>query len=210
MLDALRPGSYFINTARAEVVDQAALYEAVRDRGIRAGLDVFAGEPSGGTGTVDDRIFELDGVIGTHHIGASTEQAQQAIADETVRIIREYAQTGRVPNVVNLGEEESRDPPAGRASLRPRRRALGGLQPAQARGHQRPGDGEHRFRGGGRRRRPHPPRPGPAAAGPGRHAGGFAGHYRVERVEAVVCERGRVLVSHGDTMLEWKHVACPR
>jgi D-3-phosphoglycerate dehydrogenase len=105
VLDALRPGSYFINTARAEVVDQAALYEAVRDRGIRAGLDVFAGEPSGGTGAVADRIFELDGVIGTHHIGASTDQAQQAIADETVRIIREYVQTGRVPNVINLAKK---------------------------------------------------------------------------------------------------------
>jgi D-3-phosphoglycerate dehydrogenase len=105
VLLALRPGSYFINTARAEIVDQTALYEAVRDRSIRVGLDVFAGEPSGGTGTVEDRIFELDGVIGTHHIGASTEQAQQAIADETVRIIRDYVQTGRVPNVINLAKK---------------------------------------------------------------------------------------------------------
>jgi D-3-phosphoglycerate dehydrogenase len=105
VLDALRPGSYFINTARAEVVDQAALYETVRDRGIRAGLDVFAGEPSGGVGTVEDRIFELDGVIGTHHIGASTDQAQEAIADETVRIIREYVRTGHVPNVINLAQK---------------------------------------------------------------------------------------------------------
>ena len=105
VLDALQPGSYFINTARAEVVDQAALYEVVRDRGIRAGLDVFAEEPSGGVGTVEDRIFELDGVIGTHHIGASTDQAQEAIADETVRIIREYVQTGRVPNVLNVAKK---------------------------------------------------------------------------------------------------------
>jgi D-3-phosphoglycerate dehydrogenase / 2-oxoglutarate reductase len=105
VLAALRPGSYFINTARAEVVDQAALYEAVRDRGIRAGLDVFAGEPPGGVGAVAERIFELDGVIGTHHIGASTEQAQEAIAEETVRVIGEYARTGRVPNVVNLAKK---------------------------------------------------------------------------------------------------------
>jgi D-3-phosphoglycerate dehydrogenase len=105
VLEALRPGSYFINTARAEIVDQAALIEAVRNRGIRAGLDVFAGEPSGGTGKVEDRIFELDGVIGTHHIGASTDQAQEAIAEETVRIIHEYARTGRVPNVVNLAKK---------------------------------------------------------------------------------------------------------
>ncbi len=105
VLEALRPGSYFINTARAEVVDQAALYEVVRDRNIRAGLDVFAGEPSGGVGSVDDKIFELAGVIGTHHIGASTDQAQEAIAEETVRIIRDYVQTGRVPNVVNLAKK---------------------------------------------------------------------------------------------------------
>jgi D-3-phosphoglycerate dehydrogenase len=105
VLNALRPGSYFINTARAEVVDQEALYVAVRDRGIRAGLDVFAGEPSGGTGAVQDRIFELDGAIGTHHIGASTDQAQEAIADETVRNVCEYAQTGRVPNVINLAKK---------------------------------------------------------------------------------------------------------
>ena len=105
VLGALRPGSYFINTARAEVVDQAALERVVRERGIRAGLDVFAGEPSGGTGAVEDKIFELDGVIGTHHIGASTDQAQQAIADESVRIIREYKDTGRAPNVVNLAKK---------------------------------------------------------------------------------------------------------
>src|SRR5262249_57231965 len=46
VLDRLKPGSYFINTARAEVVDQGALEKAVRERNIRAGLDVFAGEPT--------------------------------------------------------------------------------------------------------------------------------------------------------------------
>jgi len=102
---AMRPGSYFINTSRAEVVDQAALASAVTEKGLRVGLDVFAGEPSGGVGTVEDDIFKLDGVIGTHHIGASTDQAQQAIAEETVRIIREYKATGRAPNVVNLAKK---------------------------------------------------------------------------------------------------------
>ena len=105
LLEALKPGSYFVNTSRAEVVDQAALERAVRERGIWVGLDVFAGEPSGGTGTVEDAIFKLDGVIGTHHIGASTDQAQQAIADETLRIIREYRDTGRAPNVVNVAKK---------------------------------------------------------------------------------------------------------
>jgi D-3-phosphoglycerate dehydrogenase len=102
---AMRPGSYFINTSRAEIVDQAALAQAVKNRALRAGLDVFAGEPTGGVGTVEDDIFKLDGVIGTHHIGASTDQAQQAIAEETVRIIREYRDAGRAPNVVNLAKK---------------------------------------------------------------------------------------------------------
>ncbi len=102
---AMKPDSYFINTSRAEVVDQPALARAVKERGLRAGLDVFAGEPTGGVGAVEDDIFKLDGVIGTHHIGASTDQAQQAIAEETVRIIREYKETGRAPNVVNLAKK---------------------------------------------------------------------------------------------------------
>jgi len=102
---AMKPGSYFINTSRAEVVDQAALVRSVKEQGVRAGLDVFAGEPTGGVGTVEDDIFKLDGVIGTHHIGASTDQAQQAIAEETVRIIRQYKDAGRAPNVVNLAKK---------------------------------------------------------------------------------------------------------
>ena len=102
---AMRPGSHFINTSRAEVVDQAALVQAIKERGLRAGLDVFAGEPTSGVGVVEDDIFKLDGVIGTHHIGASTDQAQQAIAEETVRIIREYKEAGRAPNVVNLAKK---------------------------------------------------------------------------------------------------------
>jgi D-3-phosphoglycerate dehydrogenase len=102
---AMKPGSFFINTSRAEVVDEAALEKAVREKGIRAGLDVFAGEPTGGSGDVSAPIFQLPGVIGTHHIGASTEQAQEAIAAETVRIVREYIGAGRAPNVVNLARK---------------------------------------------------------------------------------------------------------
>jgi len=102
---AMKPGSYFINTSRADVVDQSALVRAVKERGLRAGLDVFAGEPTAGVGTLEDDVFKVEGVIGTHHIGASTDQAQQAIAEETVRIIREYKDHGRAPNVVNLAKK---------------------------------------------------------------------------------------------------------
>jgi D-3-phosphoglycerate dehydrogenase len=102
---SMKPGAVFVNTSRAEVVDQLALERAVKERGIRAGLDVFAEEPSGGTGSVSAPIFSLPGVIGTHHIGASTDQAQEAIAAETVRIVRLYKETGRPANVVNLAKK---------------------------------------------------------------------------------------------------------
>lgn len=99
---AMREGAYFINTARGEVVDQNALLNAMRTRGIRAGLDVFATEPTSATGEFTDEIAREANLYGTHHIGASTEQAQEAIAAETVRIIRAFKETGKVPNVVNL------------------------------------------------------------------------------------------------------------
>ncbi|MDE3154956.1 MAG: hydroxyacid dehydrogenase [Acidobacteriota bacterium] len=102
VLHHLQPGSYFINTARGEVVDYQALEAAVREKQIRVGLDVYATEPSGATGAFSDPLIGLPNVYGTHHIGASTDQAQEAIAAETVRIVRSYLETGKVPNVVNL------------------------------------------------------------------------------------------------------------
>jgi D-3-phosphoglycerate dehydrogenase / 2-oxoglutarate reductase len=105
VLETLKPGSYFINTARAEVVDQSALEKVVRERNIRVGLDVFAGEPAGAAGEFKDALASLPNVYGTHHIGASTDQAQDAIAAETVRIVSSYKDTGKVPNVVNLARK---------------------------------------------------------------------------------------------------------
>jgi D-3-phosphoglycerate dehydrogenase / 2-oxoglutarate reductase len=101
---AMKPGAFFVNTARAELVDEAALLEAMRARKVRVAVDVFAGEPAGGTGTVESPLFKEPGVYGTHHIGASTEQAQEAIAEESVRITKEYKATGRVPNCVNIAQ----------------------------------------------------------------------------------------------------------
>jgi len=102
ILKRLAPGSYFVNTSRGEIVDYAALADVVENRGVRAALDVFAHEPAASTGEFSDPLIELPNVIGTHHIGASTEQAQEAIAEEAARIVRAYKETGKVPNVVNL------------------------------------------------------------------------------------------------------------
>ena len=102
LLGRMKPGAMLINTARGEVVDHAALAAAVRDKKLRVGLDVFANEPATATADFRDELASMPNVYGTHHIGASTDQAQEAIAAETVRIIRSYKDTGRVPNVVNL------------------------------------------------------------------------------------------------------------
>jgi D-3-phosphoglycerate dehydrogenase len=101
---AMPDGAYLINTSRGEVVDEAALVEAIHAQGIRAGLDVFAIEPTSAVAEFADPIVKEPGVYGTHHIGASTDQAQEAIAAETVRIIQSFKETGQVPNVVNLAQ----------------------------------------------------------------------------------------------------------
>jgi D-3-phosphoglycerate dehydrogenase len=104
LLAKLKPGAILVNTARGEVVDYPALATAVQEKGIRVGLDVFANEPASTAAPFHDDLVDLPGVYGTHHIGASTEQAQEAIAAETVRIIRSFKETGKVPNVVNLAK----------------------------------------------------------------------------------------------------------
>ena len=100
----MKPGAIFVNTSRGGIVDEAALAVAMKDRGLRVGLDVYDPEPAGGTADFKPAIASAGTFVGTHHIGASTEQAQNAIAAETVRICREFVATGRVPNVVNVEE----------------------------------------------------------------------------------------------------------
>ena len=103
--EAMKPGAFFINTTRASVVDEDALVAAMESKGIRAGLDVFSNEPAGKNGAFGHRLAAHPSVYLTHHIGASTEQAQEAIAMEAARIIEMYAATGEVPNCVNLATQ---------------------------------------------------------------------------------------------------------
>ena len=100
VLEALPEGAIFINTSRGEVVDEGALAAAVSERGLLAGLDVFHDEPTA-DGAWETPLAGLAGVYGTHHIAASTAQAQQAVADETVRVAVEYRASGTPPNAVN-------------------------------------------------------------------------------------------------------------
>jgi D-3-phosphoglycerate dehydrogenase len=104
LIAKLRNGAFLINTSRGEMIDHAALADAVKARGLRVALDVFENEPTAATGEYASPLFALPNVYGTHHIGASTDQAQEAIAAETVRIVRTFKETGKVPNVVNLAQ----------------------------------------------------------------------------------------------------------
>ncbi len=98
---AIREGAYVVNTSRGSVVDGAALATAARERHLRLGLDVYANQPTPTDTEFGDPIVKEANVYGTHHCGASTDQAQQAIAMETVRIVERYSSTGEVPNCVN-------------------------------------------------------------------------------------------------------------
>jgi D-3-phosphoglycerate dehydrogenase len=100
-LATMKPGAYLINTSRGSVVDEAALERAARERGIRAGLDVYQNEPGGGNAEFRTALTEVPGIYGTHHVGASTEQAQVAIAHEVIRIVDAFMRTGAAPHCVN-------------------------------------------------------------------------------------------------------------
>ena len=101
-LALLKPNAILINTSRGEVIDQAALQAAVQAGKLRAGLDVFDPEPADAAGEFNDPVLDLPNLYGTHHIGASTEQAQEAVAEEAIRIIETFLKTGVVLNCVNL------------------------------------------------------------------------------------------------------------
>ena len=97
----LKKGCLFVNTARGEVVDGAAFSEALAAGKIRAALDVFENEPAGGEAPFAN--VELVGRLAaaSPHVGASTDQAEEAIATETVRVVKTFLETGKPANAVN-------------------------------------------------------------------------------------------------------------
>ena len=98
---AMKSGAIFLNAARGDVVDTAALLKAIQEKGLKVGLDVFDQEPAGADAPFD-QVELASRVVCTPHIGASTEQSEEAIAEETVRIVKEFLRVGTPPNVVNV------------------------------------------------------------------------------------------------------------
>jgi D-3-phosphoglycerate dehydrogenase len=104
VLAAMPDGALLVNTSRADVVDQAALLAEAKRGRIWVAADVFDKEPKGGEADFASELTQLPNVYGTHHIGASTEQAQDAIAQEAVRMVDSFLHEGMVPNCVNVAQ----------------------------------------------------------------------------------------------------------
>jgi len=105
-LAKMQDGAILLNTSRGDVVDADALIEAMDARGIRAGIDVWPDEPSSKSAEWSSALSTHPNVVGTHHIGASTEQAQNAVANGTIAVIDGYTK-GRIVNCVNIISEST-------------------------------------------------------------------------------------------------------
>lgn len=101
-LAAMKDGAILVNTARGEVVDWAALADAIAAKKLRVATDVYAGEPAGGEAPFEQTDLAATFAACTPHVGASTDQASEAIAQEAVRIVKVFQETGTPPNVVNI------------------------------------------------------------------------------------------------------------
>jgi D-3-phosphoglycerate dehydrogenase len=100
-LARMKPGAILINTSRGDVVDERALLAALDAGHVRAGLDVFDDEPGAAKTEWQSRLAQHPDVVATHHIGASTSQAQRAIAAGVTEIVDAFM-SGEARHCVNL------------------------------------------------------------------------------------------------------------
>ena len=101
MFSYMKNGAYLINSSRQDVINEDDLLEAIKEKNLRVALDVFKGEPEGKSGEVSSKLQNNPNIYVTHHIGASTEQAQEAVAEETVNIIKNFIHSGVIDHWVN-------------------------------------------------------------------------------------------------------------
>lgn len=100
-LDKMKDGAILINASRGELVDTKALVAAIAKKKLRVALDVFEDEPAA-TANEFPHTELASLVTCTPHVGASTDEAADAIADETVRIVDTFLKTGHPAGTVNV------------------------------------------------------------------------------------------------------------
>ncbi|TWT40588.1 D-3-phosphoglycerate dehydrogenase [Phycisphaerae bacterium RAS1] len=104
-ISMMKPTAYLLNCARGDVVDEQAVSEALEGGQLGgAAFDVYEVEPAATDSEFKDPIAKAPKTLGTHHVGASTDQAQEAVADETVRIVKAYMGRGDFLHCVNPPE----------------------------------------------------------------------------------------------------------
>ncbi|MBF0214790.1 MAG: phosphoglycerate dehydrogenase [Magnetococcales bacterium] len=96
--ERMKKGVIVVNCARGGIIDETALYEALKSGKVfAAGLDVFEQEPA-----KENPLFELDNVVFTPHLGASTHEAQVKVAVQIAEQIADYLLKGTVQNALNI------------------------------------------------------------------------------------------------------------
>jgi D-3-phosphoglycerate dehydrogenase len=104
-LSLMKPTAYLINTSRGANVDEQALHKALKEGEIAgAALDVYGEEPKEEGAEFRNKLRELDNVVFSSHLGASTIEAQRETSTEIARVISGYLLGGDFTNSVNAGE----------------------------------------------------------------------------------------------------------
>jgi len=102
-LSHMKPNSVLINVARGNLVNEEDVLEHLdKVKDFWYGADVFKGEPASKEADFDHKLAKHPKVVGSHHVGASTQEAETAIGIEVARMVKEYGATKKVNNCVNL------------------------------------------------------------------------------------------------------------
>ncbi len=104
-LALMKPTAYLINTSRGSNVDEEALYKALKEERIAgAAIDVYSEEPKVEGAGFKSKLKELDNLIFSSHLGASTIEAQRETSTEIARVVVRYLFGGDFTSAVNAGE----------------------------------------------------------------------------------------------------------
>jgi D-3-phosphoglycerate dehydrogenase len=104
-LAMMKPTAYIVNTSRGNNIDQTALYNAIKEKKLGGyATDVYKEEPKAENDAFNDKLKELDNVVLSSHLGASTVEAQVATSTEIARVLSGYLLGGDFTNAVNAGE----------------------------------------------------------------------------------------------------------